>query len=133
MTMTVQQHHRAAPLSDQLHAAIKDNPLAASLIGSGIALMLFGGGKGLSAAAGLIGQAAQRSGSAASNVFDEAQQKIQNDVQDETQGDRGDDGATLSSKVSDSLTRQPLLLGTIGLAVGAGLAAAFVPGIVRKG
>ena len=37
---------RAGPVVDRLNAAIRDNPLAAGLIGAGIAWMLMGGAKG---------------------------------------------------------------------------------------
>ena len=45
------QIDRAGPVIDRVNAAIRENPLAAGLIGAGVAWMLFGGAKDLSATA----------------------------------------------------------------------------------
>src|SRR5947209_17115378 len=66
---------RAGPVVDRLNAAIRENPLAAGLIGAGVAWMLMGGGKGFGfmagaakGAAGLAGSAVGTAGSAAATV-----------------------------------------------------------------
>src|SRR5215217_6199822 len=48
---------RAAPMVDRINDAIRENPLAAGLIGAGLAWMLFGA-KGLGTVAGLAKDAA---------------------------------------------------------------------------
>src|SRR6476659_7292886 len=55
---------KAGPVVDRLNAAIRDNPLAAGLIGAGVAWMLFGGAKGFNAVAGAAKGAAGQAGSA---------------------------------------------------------------------
>jgi hypothetical protein len=55
---------KAGPVVDRLNAAIRDNPLAAGLIGAGVAWMLFGGVKGFGVMAGVAKGAAVKSGSA---------------------------------------------------------------------
>lgn len=55
---------KAGPVVDRINAAIRDNPLAAGLIGAGVAWMLFGGAKGFGAVAGVAKEAAVKSGSA---------------------------------------------------------------------
>src|SRR3569833_4544400 len=59
--------NRASPIVDRLNDAIRDNPLAAGLIGAGLAWMVFGS-KGLGAAAGLAKGAAAGSVSAVGAV-----------------------------------------------------------------
>src|SRR5215213_2443958 len=59
---------RAGPVVDRLNAAIRDNPLAASLIGAGIAWMLMGGAKGFGVMAGAAKGAAGMAGSAAASA-----------------------------------------------------------------
>src|SRR6185503_18829089 len=54
---TKEELNRASPIVDRLNDAIRDNPLAAGLIGAGLAGMVFGS-KGLGAAAGLAKGAA---------------------------------------------------------------------------
>src|SRR5947209_11082130 len=55
---------RAGPVVDRLNAAIRDNPLAAGLIGAGVAWMLMGGAKGFGVMAGGAESAAGTAGSA---------------------------------------------------------------------
>jgi hypothetical protein len=63
--MTAQDSlNRTGPMIDSLNAAIRENPLAAGLIGAGVAWMLMGGAKGLGVMAG-IATAAAKAGSAA--------------------------------------------------------------------
>lgn len=59
--------NRAAPVVDRLNDAIRENPLAAGLIGAGLAWMLFGS-RGIGAAAGLAKDAAVGTVSAAGSV-----------------------------------------------------------------
>src|SRR3954452_14450573 len=73
MTMK-EELDRAGPMVDRLNAAIRENPLAAGLIGAGIAWMLFGGAKGVGlmanaakSAAGMAGSAAATAGNAAAS------------------------------------------------------------------
>ena len=49
---------RAGPVVDRLNTAIRDNPLAAGLIGAGLAWMLMGGAKGFGVVAGAAKDAA---------------------------------------------------------------------------
>jgi hypothetical protein len=162
---------RQGPLVDRLNAAIRDNPLAASFIGAGLAWMLFGGAKGFSKAAGLaatvggaakstasdlgdalaggvtkagttVGAAVRRNASGAldaatsvvSDVSPPAPLKtIQAVSQPPSAADDGlaataagrHYGPVIPSKLSEHLERQPLLLGVIGLGIGAGIASAF--------
>ena len=65
---------RAGPIVDRVNAAIRDNPLAAGLIGAGVAWMLIGGAKGFGVmagaakgASGIAGSAAVTAGSAAAS------------------------------------------------------------------
>src|SRR6478672_2232458 len=59
------QIDRAGPIIDRVNSAIRDNPLAAGLIGAGVAWMLFGGAKGFNSVAGAAKGAAGQAGSAA--------------------------------------------------------------------
>src|SRR6185295_8691537 len=56
---------RGGPLTDRMNSAIRENPLAAGLIGVGVAWMLFGGPKGFGAVASGISAAGRSVGSAA--------------------------------------------------------------------
>lgn len=172
--------NRAQPMLDGLNAAIRENPLAAGLIGAGIAWILMGGTKGISAVAGAAKGAAVMSGSAAaaagasvasagakagSGILRAATQVADgvNDVASRVSEEAGsivpdvalssslDDailtaqdikaatanqwdgavdktrryGSVLQSRLSESLDQQPMLLGAIGLMIGAGVASAF--------
>jgi len=162
---------RTGPVVDRLNTAIRENPLAAGLIGAGIAWMLFGGTKGLGTAASVATNVAARAGSAATtagNAVTDGLTKVgskaasMKDAASEIVGSvasivpdislpdtekpsevgadaramiseqltsaaaKGSEyGKVLQSKLSESLERQPLLLGAIGLAVGAGIASTF--------
>jgi hypothetical protein len=163
--------NRAAPMVDRLNDAIRDNPLAAGLIGAGLAWMLFGA-KGLGAAAGLAKDAAAGTVSAVGTVGGATAEGLRSAGKATASAARGAastlaDGAAsivpdievpdtarlsdaaaeaasvlsdglksvtsagseysrvLKSRLSDSLERQPLLLGAIGLALGAGIASSF--------
>jgi hypothetical protein len=177
---------RAGPVVDRLNAAIRDNPLAAGLIGAGLAWMLMGGAKGIGAvagvansaakgAAGMVGSAASATGTAvasgaakassataagltglkgaASDVVGSVASLVPDiSVPDTapaydaitdagtTVGDRINSAATASreygaaiqSRLSESLDQQPLLLGAIGLAIGAGIASTFATTAVEN-
>lgn len=186
--MSVQTElNRAQPMLDGLNAAIRENPLAAGLIGAGIAWILMGGTKGFSAVAGAAKGAAVLSGSAAaaagasvasagakagsgilraatqaadgvkevaSHVSDEAGSIVPDvalssslddailtarDIKAATadQWDGAVDttrryGSVLQSRLSESLDQQPLLLGAIGLMIGAGVASAFATTSIER-
>jgi hypothetical protein len=170
---------RAGPIVDRLNSAIRENPLAAGLIGAGVAWMLFGGAKGFGAVAGAAKGAAGKAGSAAaaagnamvsglskaastaaSGVKDSASEipgSVASIVPDlsipDTDGALGaaadaksaignrldsaaatgrEYGAAIQSRLSESLERQPLLLGAIGLAIGAGIASTFATTAVES-
>jgi hypothetical protein len=165
------EHDRAGPLVDRLNAAIRENPLAAGLIGAGVAWMLFGGAKGFGKAAGFAGtaagtaraaatdfgssladgltqagtslgsgvrQAASDALSSAKSILPEGSVPDTNTVPavshiPSTRGDGipapavtgRDYGAIIQSKLSEHLEQQPLLLGVLGLGLGAGIASTF--------
>lgn len=177
--MTTNLEDRAGPLVDRVNAAIRENPLAAGLIGAGIAWMLFGGAKGFGVMAGAVKGAAGKAGAAAAkagnsvatglakagssagvglkNAASDVSGSVASIVPDlsipDTDkafealsdarvavGDRLDSAAIASreysaaiqSKLSRSLERQPLLLGAIGLAIGAGIASTFATTTVEE-
>lgn len=177
--MTMNQEDRAGPLVDRVHAAIRENPLAAGLIGAGIAWMLFGGAKGLGVMAGAVKGAAGKAGAAATragnsvatglakagstagaglkNAATDVSESVASIVPDLTVpdtdrafealsnagvavGDRLDSAATtgreysaaIQSKLSGTFERQPLLVGAIGLAIGAGIASTFATTTVEQ-
>jgi hypothetical protein len=177
---------RAGPVVDRLNAAIRDNPLAAGLIGAGLAWMLMGGAKGFgvvagaanSAAKGAAGVAASAATSAAnagsavasglSNGGSVGASRLKDTTSDlagsvaslvpdisvpdtdrafaavadagAAVGDRFNAaaasgrnyGAAIQSRLSESLEKQPLLLGAIGLAIGAGIASTFATTAVES-
>jgi hypothetical protein len=150
-----------------LNEAIRENPLAAGLIGAGLCWMLFGKVKApalgsvadaVKGAAGAVGGAASAGGSTiasaankagsqvvetATHVADRARDAVSNLVPGQTPSIVPEAGEMLSAglrasgqaarrygttaqqTLSESLERQPLLLGAIGLAIGAGIASAF--------
>jgi hypothetical protein len=163
--------NRASPMVDRVNDAIRDNPLAAGLIGAGLAWMIFGT-RGFSTLGGLAKDAARGTASAAmaagaaasdgvraagtaaasaarnaSSVVADGAASIVPDVDvpdvsgvasaaadaSAALGERFQSvaasgkeyGAVLKSLLSDSLERQPILLGAIGLAIGAGIASTF--------
>jgi hypothetical protein len=170
---------RAGPIVDRVNAAIRDNPLAAGLIGAGVAWMLMGGAKGFGVmagaakgAGGMAGTAAATAGnavasgvaqagsattarlkSAASDVAGSVASLVPDisapdtDTAFEAVADAGaavggrinsaaaagrEYGAAIQSRLSESLEQQPLLLGAIGLAIGAGIASTFATTAVEN-
>jgi hypothetical protein len=169
-----EEMNKAAPVLDRVNDAIRDNPLAAGLIGAGLAWMLFGakgvdamsalakgaGGKvasaartagslavgagsatldaGAAASSAVKGAAADMVGSVASIVPDlsqadtdgvakgaaDAGTAINERIQAMASSGR-EYGAVIQSRLSQSLEQQPLLLGALGLAIGAGIASTF--------
>jgi hypothetical protein len=168
----------ATPVVDRVNDAIRQNPLAAGLIGAGLAWMVFGT-KGFGAIAGMAKDATGKATSAAvgagaglagglqkaattattaardvvSSVGDQAASIVPDvnaadlDKPAETLNHAGaavresiqsvvssgrDYGQVLQSRLSESLERQPLLLGAIGLAIGAGIASTFATTAVER-
>jgi len=173
---------RAGPVVDRLNAAIRDNPLAAGLIGAGVAWMLMGGAKGFGVMAGAAKGAANMAGSAATtagsvvasgaakagataaagltelkSAVSEAAGSVASLVPDISMPDTDraftgaadagatfgsrintaaatgrEYGATIQSRLSESLEKQPLLLGAIGLVIGAAIASTFATTVVES-
>ena len=168
--MTIKDElNRAAPLVDRVNDAIRENPLAAGLIGAGVAWMLFST-KGISVAKNATSKAASavmEAGATLANgvrkttsdvataardivssvgdrtvsivpdigasspiveksaeAMNEAGATIRENVQSAVASSR-EYGQVLQSRLSNRLERQPLLLGAIGLAIGAGIASTF--------
>ena len=173
------QIDRAGPIIDRVNSAIRDNPLAAGLIGAGVAWMLFGGAKGFNAvagaakgAAGQAGSAVAAAGNAMAGGLTKAASAAASGIKDSASGIAGsvasivpdlsvpdtngtmdaaadarsaigqhldaaaatgrEYGAAIQSRLSESLERQPLLLGAIGLAIGAGIASTFATTAVEN-
>jgi hypothetical protein len=169
--------NRASPLVDRLNDAIRENPLAAGLIGAGLVWMVLGS-KGLGTISGMAKDAAagtvsavgavggatadglRSAGKAAASAARDAASSVAAtsivpdiEVPDTAQlsgaateatsalneglksvaSAGGDYGRVLKSQLSDSLERQPLLLGAIGLAIGAGIASSFATTEAEKG
>jgi hypothetical protein len=171
MTMR-DERNRAGPVIDGLNKAIRENPLAAGLIGAGIAWMLLGGSKGFGVVAGAVkgaadtvGSAAVEAGNAVASGLSKAGSDTDDGIKDAVSevaatvasivpdlsapdadsasqavvdakkeiGERLNSAAeagrkysaVIQSKFSESLDRQPLLLGALGLAIGAGIASTF--------
>ena len=173
--MTIKEEiDRAAPVLDRVNEAIRENPLAAGLIGAGVAWMLFGA-KGLGAMGGIakkagdtVGSVAKGAGSVVANAgsaaldasssaativksaASDAMGAVTSIVPDlsiadaeavknaaASAGTATNDrvlamassgreyGAAIQSRLSETLEQQPLLLGALGLAIGAGIASTF--------
>jgi hypothetical protein len=174
--MSAQEHWKRSGIVEDLNAAIRDNPLAAGLIGAGALWMLFGR-KGIGAAASGIGaaaggaghmagtagsaafgsarSAAQAVGSAGSSVASklktaasQSADAVASIVPDMSADEPSDYGFTpeqsrartsksfassttgryaenVKSTLAETFERQPLLLGAVGLAIGAAIASSF--------
>ena len=72
--------NRPDPCLDRVNAAIRDNPLAAGLIGAGVAWMLFGGTKGFGVMAGVAKGAAVKAGSAVAAAGNTSGQRQQGGI-----------------------------------------------------
>lgn len=162
------ESNQAGPVLDRLNAAVRENPVAAGLIGAGIAWMFFGGGRRFGKAVGVVSAAAGQTGSAissaggalansaaqagasvkeaASTVMSSSASLVPDDpFPDTDKAWKGvgqvksvltdgmataarssrEYGSVMQSKFSESMQQQPLLLGAIGLVLGAGIASTF--------
>jgi hypothetical protein len=166
----------AVRLIDRVNDAVRENPIAAGLIGVGLFMTFFGNAKlpafagkvpgAVKSAAGAVvdtvtsgGRSVSASLSAAggmvvdtaSNLTEKASTAVKEKFATENFADQGnrageaitrgteqlrenaasaarhgmDAGIALQGKLSDTLAQQPLLLGAIGLAIGAGMASAL--------
>lgn len=170
---------------DSLNVAVRENPVAASLIGMGALWMLFGGARvpsfgaklnnaarsvagavgdageatagGLSSAASQVANAAHHVGESISSgiqgagtIVKDAMATGYNAASDLSSGSLGEMagttgrasqpavhsemnfGTSLRKNLSETLDHQPLLLGAIGFAIGAGIASAFPSTTIEK-
>jgi hypothetical protein len=153
-----------------LNDAVRENPVAAALVGAGVFWMLFGSkvpalASAVPDAAKSVGQSLSSAGQAASEVASDAAGSIKRQVSDavnrttdaareitgatmggssdaisKTISDTGDKMAEIAretmqtgqqyanavqQRLAEGLERQPLLLGALGIAIGAGIASAF--------
>lgn len=174
--MTLKSEDRAGPIVDRVNAAIRENPLAAGLIGAGIVWMLMGGAKGFGVMAGVVKSAAGKAGAAAGKAgssvaaglakagstagaglkttaadvagsvtslvpdlsipdtdkaFSDARVAMADRLDSAAAAGR-EYGAAIQSRLSGALERQPLLLGALGLAIGAGIASTFATTAVEQ-
>lgn len=131
--------------TDSLSTAARENPLAAGLIGAGIAWMLLGPKlpiglvRGVSRAPGTFvdaaGSGARRVMSAASSMGDTLSNTVTNSAQamgdtlESTSRDVGTKVTAAGQSIQETLPKfveeQPLVVGAIGLALGAVIASAF--------
>ena len=105
--MSVANTHSAGDLTRSLSVAIQSHPLPAALIGMGLVWLLGGGKSLLNAGGGEAGGAKSASPNAASF------------------GPNSRAFAAAQSNIAELMDRQPLVLGAIGLGVGAAMAAAL--------
>jgi hypothetical protein len=104
----------AGDLTRSLSGAIQSHPLSAALIGMGLVWLLSGGKSLLNAGGGEAVGARSASPGAAS--FGRSNSRV---------------FAAAHSNIADLMDRQPLVLGAIGLGVGAAMAAALPPTAVE--
>jgi hypothetical protein len=161
---------KGSPVIDRVNAAVRENPLAAGLIGAGLAWMVFGT-KGFGVIAGAARDATGKATSAAADAAasvtggreattaaTDAAREVASSVGEHAASivpdintselDKATDalnrtgdavregvqsavssgrqyGQVLQTGLAQSLERQPLLLGAIGLVIGAGIASTF--------
>jgi hypothetical protein len=155
--MTDQAAAKNEDFVNSLGMAVRDNPLPAALIGMGLVWLLTGGrsaakngfGHGVQALSDLSSRAAEKmrdvvsvvgaSAESARDAVSSAGGSIARQVSDigsasEASASRSVsevraelDFSRVRSHVADLAQRQPLLIGAVGLAIGAGLAAALRP------
>jgi hypothetical protein len=174
--MTTHDKSGDASLMDRVNDAVRENPLAAGLIGVGLFMTFFGTAKlptlagkvpgALKSAAGSAGDTVASGGRAlsdgisaagatmantASGLADKASAAATEGLSGEKLAEQGswageaitrgaeqlrsnaasaarsgmDTGIMLQGKLAETLVQQPLLLGAIGLAIGAGIASAL--------
>lgn len=165
MNYETRRRHQVG-LVDKVNNAIRDNPLAAGLIGAGLCWMLFskvkppalgGTTEALKGAVNSVGAAASAGGSSVASAagkagshIAEAAGQVKEAASDALSkispsdapriADAGEAiragfrssvdagrhyGGAVQQTLSENLQRQPLLLGALGLAIGAGIASAF--------
>jgi hypothetical protein len=163
-------------LIDRVNDAVRENPIAAGLIGVGLFMTFFGNAKlpafagkvpgAIKSAAGAVGDTVASSGrsvsdglsaaggavvDAASSLTEKASSAVRDKLSGESMAEQGnrageaitrgaeqlrdnaasaarrgmDAGIALQGRLADTLAQQPLLLGAIGLAIGAGMASAL--------
>jgi hypothetical protein len=106
--------------------AIRDNPLPAALIGMGLAWLITGGKSPAKAAFGAVGNGLSTLGSQMSEGVRSASDAVTDSAASAIEGVRaGASVASIRSTVGGILQQQPLLLGAIGLAIGAGVGASL--------
>jgi len=131
----------AGDLSRSLGDAIKSNPLPAALIGAGLVWLLTGGRSSVKAGLGAASDGLAYVGSKGREALGGREQEWpgpagataqrRRESLDDTASSYGSSGpqlfASARSGMADLLEQQPLVLGAIGLGVGAAMAAAFRP------
>jgi hypothetical protein len=155
--MTDETPMRSEDFVSNLGAAVRDNPLPAALIGMGLVWLLTGGrsiakagfGHGIDATSGLRSRGAETARDIAGTIRDSANSAgasmseagdamargmsnvgsaLSASASDVIRSGRPDfDFASARSNIANLMQRQPLLLGAIGLAIGAGVAASLRP------
>lgn len=155
------------PWINGMNDAVRDNPLAAALVGAGVFWMLFGSKvPGLASAAPQaarvmgesLGSGAREAAEAVGRTADSVKRQVANTVErvsdaardalgnadpaavldtaseasgkamrtiHETVKDGQRHAGVVQQRLSESLERQPLLLGVLGVAIGAGIASTF--------
>jgi len=151
---------RPTQFVDGLNSAIRDNPVAAGLVGLGVLWMFFGNAKVSSVASSLAGSAnhalsatsrgvantVRSAGETAENYASEVAHKVSETAQQVSEAVEkraewadfsvkrgGQDAAgqgrqpikAVQQNLSHTLERQPLMLGLVGLGIGAGIAFMF--------
>jgi hypothetical protein len=131
-----------ANIVDAIGSAVKDNPLPAALIGMGL-VWLFTGGRaplragvgaaasGLSAIGGRLNDQVASAARAVSDTATSAGDAVRSGANSMANAAPTTEG--LRSTLSDLFQRQPLLLGAIGLGIGAGVAASIPATETEKG
>jgi hypothetical protein len=141
---------KSADFVGNLGAAVRDNPLPAALIGMGLLWLLRGGratakagfAQGVDAVSSLSLQAAGAARSVVGSVGDSANaaggslsdaggaimQRVSEVGGTAIRSMRPDlDFASARASIADLMQRQPLFIGAVGLAIGAGIAASIPP------
>jgi hypothetical protein len=118
-------------------SAVRDNPLPAALIGMGLVWLFPGGRTPLKAAAGGLstmgGRANEQVASAGRTIADtatSAADAVRSGIVSVANAATAPEG--VRSTLSDLFQRQPLLLGAIGLGIGAGVGASMPTTVTEK-
>jgi hypothetical protein len=120
-----------------IESAVRDNPLPAALIGMGLVWLFTGGRTPLKAAADGLwtmgGGANEQVASAGRTIADtatSAADAVRSGLVSVANAAKGPEG--VHSRLSDLFQRQPLLLGAIGLGIGAGVGASMPTTVTEK-